>query len=104
MDTHAVLCDTYMTQMMMLGNPYHNAELSKMAVNGVVYPRTFYMDLDDLRLWAEWHEVRRNSCSLAWKHTDVGILQAPPGWMGGNAPIIEEGTRWVRTSPPSRNA
>ena len=52
MDTHAVLCDTYMTQMMMLGNPYHNAELSKMAVNGVVCPRTFYMDLNSLRLLA----------------------------------------------------
>src|SRR5882724_12687439 len=57
-----------------------------------------------LGLLAEWHEVRQNPGSLAWNHTDVGIRQASPVCMGVNAPIIEEVTRWFRTSPPSCNA
>jgi hypothetical protein len=47
-------------------------------------PRIMSTDLDDLRLLAEWHEVRQNSASMAWDLTAVGRHQESPVYIGSN--------------------
>jgi len=64
-------------------------------------PRISYTDLNGLRFWAEWHEVRQPSGGLAWDLAAVGSHHASPVWMRVNLLLVQEVIRWFRISLPS---
>ena len=83
---------------------------------GLGCPQIVYTDVNGLRLLAEWHEVRENSCALAWRLAQTRwFSRASPVCMGcptprttGGYPLVPSvtailrrfTTEWTARLPP----